>query len=113
MPTTIHSADPPLAELCMDEVREAAEDFNRTLDKLKKCEPGSERYYDVLCGDLYVLADVVRMKAAGAKQEADRLMNQRDRIARQRNAQRRKTNHDAARHSRPGELRDVVRRRAS
>jgi hypothetical protein len=96
----------------MDEVREAAEGFNRTLDKLKRCEPGSERYFSVLCGDLYVLADVVRMKAAGAKQEADRLMNRRDRLERQRKTQKRKRDHRAVRH-RSREIGDMARRRAS
>lgn len=102
----------PLAEIAMEEVREAAQDFNRILDKLQQSERGSERYFDLLCGDLFVKADIVRLKAAGAKQEADRLMNQRDRLERQQNAQKRKTNHRAARHNRP-RLSDLVRRRAS
>jgi hypothetical protein len=113
MPTAIHSADPPLAELCMDEVREAAEDFNRALEKLKQCERRSERYFDLLCGDLWVKVEIVRTKAAGAKQESDRLSNQRDRLERQQKSQKRKRNHRPARNNRSGQLSDLVRHRAS
>jgi hypothetical protein len=108
-------SEKPLAEYAMEEVIEATRDFSRGMDKLKKSERGSDRYYGLLCGDLYVLAEVVRLKAAGAKQESNRLSNQRDRIERKENAQKRmkrKKNRPAVLHrSRP--ISDQARRRVS
>lgn len=99
-----------VAEIAMDEVREAAQDFNRTLDKLKATERGSERYYELLCADLSVKATILRIKAAGAEKESERLMNQRDRLERQQNA--RAKNHHPVRR-RPTHVSDRLRRRAS
>ena len=110
-------SEKPLAEYAMEEVLEAARDFSRGMDKLKKSERGSDRYYGLLCGDLYVLAEVVRLKAAGAKQESDRLSNQRDRLERKENAQKSKKNRTTAafvhrlHRSRP--ISDQARRRVS
>ena len=58
-----------------EEVRENGQRFAQDLAKFKKLgDPHSEEYFDLL-SELWVEADVVRLKAVHAKQGIDRLLN--------------------------------------
>lgn len=62
-----------LTEALMEEVRESGDKYGRFLDRLKKVQPGSAKYFDLLA-ELWAESEVLKTKAEHAKQEIDTLM---------------------------------------
>jgi hypothetical protein len=63
-----------LAEELMEKVLESADKFRGYFEELKRSDPASERFFDLL-SELWAEAEVLRTKAAHSKQETDALMD--------------------------------------